>query len=119
MNNKGDNLLVISDEVLASIAVKSLKSIEGISGFVQKPKSIKNLFGMTGNLKYVNILTSGNIVEVEIFIKAAYNISIPDVCKKAQTAVKNAIESMTDKTVGGVIINVMSIEFDAEPIKSK
>ena len=119
MKNKGENRFVISDEVIASIAVQSIKNIDGINGFAEKPKSIRNIFGSTGNLKYVNIVSSGNISEIDIYVKALYNFSLPDICKKAQTAVKNAVESMTDKKVSSVNINVMSIDFDAEPIKSK
>lgn len=108
--------LNISEEVIGIIAGLAASEVEGIAGmqlgFVD---GINQILG--GNKKYskgVKIELEGKKVTVDIFVNVRYGVRIPDVAWAAQTAVKNAVETMTGLEVAAVNINVQGIIFDKE-----
>lgn len=108
--------LNISEEVIGIIAGLAASEVEGIAGmqlgFVD---GINQILG--GNKKYskgVKIELEGKKVTVDIFVNVKYGVRIPDVAWAAQTAVKNAVETMTGLEVAAVNINVQGIIFDKE-----
>lgn len=106
--------LNISEDVIGIIAGLAASEVEGIAGmtlgFVD---GINQILG--SNKKYskgVKIELDGKKVTVDIFVNVKYGVRIPDVAWAAQTAVKNAVETMTGLEVVAVNINVQGIIFD-------
>lgn len=106
--------LNISEDVIGIIAGLAASEVEGIAGmtlgFVD---GINQILG--SNKKYskgVKIELDGKKVTVDIFVNVKYGVRIPDVAWAAQSAVKNAVETMTGLEVVAVNINVQGIIFD-------
>ena len=106
--------LNISEDVIGIIAGLAASEVEGIAGmtlgFVD---GINQILG--SSKKYsrgVKIELEGKKVTVDIFVNVKYGVRIPDVAWAAQTAVKNAVETMTGLEVAAVNINVQGIIFD-------
>ena len=106
--------LNISEDVIGIIAGLAASEVEGIAGmtlgFVD---GINQILGSTKKYsKGVKIELDGKKVTVDIFVNVKYGVRIPDVAWAAQTAVKNAVETMTGLEVVAVNINVQGIIFD-------
>ena len=113
--------LNISEDVIGIIAGLAASEVEGIAGmtlgFVD---GINQILG--SSKKYsrgVKIELDGKKVTVDIFVNVKYGVRIPDVAWAAQTAVKNAVETMTGLEVAAVNINVQGIIFDKPEDKKK
>ncbi|MCR4925705.1 MAG: Asp23/Gls24 family envelope stress response protein [Clostridiales bacterium] len=112
-NNTGD--LVISEDVIATIAINSIKDIEGISGFAQKPVGFDSFFNNSEQAnKSVRMVIKDNDVKIHIFVNLLAGYKIPTVAEKIQTSVKDAIQNMTGKIVSKVDVTVVNIDF-SEP----
>ena len=112
--------LNISEDVIGIIAGLAASEVEGIAGmqlgFVDGINQI-----IKKKKKYskgVKIELNGKKVTVDIFVNVKYGVRIPDVAWAAQTAVKNAVETMTGLEVVAVNINVQGIIFEKEEKKS-
>lgn len=111
--------LVISDEVIATIAVTATKDIDGVSGLLSHPKNIQNVLKMgDGDLKYVDVVSTEADVKIQMNLEIKNGVRIPAVASEVQSAVKSAVQSMTGKVVSRVDINIASIVFENEPEQS-
>lgn len=106
--------LNISEDVIGIIAGLAASEVEGIAGmtlgFVD---GINQILG--SNKKYakgVKISLEGKKVTIDLYVNVKYGVKIPDIAWAAQTAVKNAVETMTGLEVTTVNINVQGITFD-------
>lgn len=112
--------LNISEDVIGIIAGLAASEVEGIAGmqlgFVD---GINQILGSSKKYsKGVKIELNGKKVTVDIFVNVKYGVRIPDVAWAAQTAVKNAVETMTGLEVAAVNINVQGIIFEKEEKKN-
>ncbi len=97
--------LVISDEVIASIAMSAAKDIEGVAGFVQRPKDIRSFVNIfEGPLKYVEVSSSDNVYNIKLYITVKDGVKIPAVVSQVQPAVKNAVQGM-----GGCVVSKVNV----------
>ena len=121
LNNKksrNSGGLVISEEVIASIAVNAAKDVEGVSGFVSHPKSIKNFYKISdGNEKYTDIVLSDTDIKIHIYLKVKGGTKIPALAENVQKNIKNAVQNMTGTMVSDVDVSICSVDFDNEPIQ--
>ena len=105
---KGD--VKISDSVVASIAglaASEIKGVHSLSGNLTNEIVAK--FGIKNNSKGVKLaIDSGNVV-ADIYVNVLYGYSTPEVSKKVQEKVKQAIESMTGLSVVGVNVRIVGI----------
>ena len=106
--------LNISEDVIGIIAGLAASEVEGIAGmtlgFVD---GINQILGSSKKYsKGVKIELEGKKVTVDIFVNVKYGVRIPDVAWAAQSAVKNAVETMTGLEVAAVNINVQGIIFE-------
>ena len=91
--------VLISEEVILSIVTHAVSEVEGIAGPGKKSwgKSIKVTISETDALT------------IECTISVVYGQQVVDVANAAQTAVINAIDSMTGIRVSEIDINVSGI----------
>ena len=111
-NEKGN--LVISEDVISSIAVNAAKDVEGVSSFSNRPvdvfSTIKN-----GSLKVmspVRVNQSGEDISVSIYLNIEPNKKIKDVAQNVQQNVKEAIQNMTGRLVSKVNVVIAGIDFE-------
>ncbi len=87
----------ISEDVLASLAASAAVEVEGISGMMNLATKKSNARGVRA--------------AVDLYVMIRYGYAIPEVAEKIQTAVSNAIESMTGFSVKAVNVHVGGVSF--------
>ncbi|MDP4118994.1 MAG: Asp23/Gls24 family envelope stress response protein [Bacillota bacterium] len=103
----------ISDDVIATLAAKAAKEVEGIAGMTG---------GIVGNItaavlgkkdtsKGIDVDMEGGTATITLHVKVKYGVKIPEVAWKAQENVKNMIETMAGITVDKVNVSVESVDF--------
>ena len=107
--------LVISDEVIASIAMSAAKDIEGVAGLVQRPKDIRSVIHIfEGPLKYVEVVSNDAVYNLKLYIAVKDGVKIPTVVSQVQSAVKNAVQGM-----GGCVVSKVNVCVADVKIKEK
>ena len=102
--------IIISDEVIASIAVNAVKDVEGFSGFSAKAPG---LLSGAGTGKSVKVTSIDNDVRLHIYIRVKNGTNIQTVSTAVRRSVKNAVQSMTGKVVSKVSVSIQGIDFSA------
>jgi len=106
--------LVISEEVLSSIAVNAAKDVEGVSSFSNRPVDVISTI-KKGSLKVmspVRIVQNGEDISVSIYLNIEPNRKIKTVAQNVQTNVKEAIQNMTGRLVSKVNVIIAGIDFE-------
>ena len=101
----------ISEEVIASIAAMSASEVEGVSGLSANFGSdIAEMFGVKNAGKGIT-LTAGkdNSVCIQCDVVAKFGVSIFELAKAVQEAVKTGVESVTGLSVAQVNVNICGI----------
>ena len=98
--------LIISDEVLSSIAVNAAKDVDGVSSFCNKPVDVVN-----------TIKQENDSFTISIYINIAPGKKFQTVATQVQSAVKESVQNMTGKLVTKVNVIVAGIDFE-EPVSS-
>lgn len=110
-NNIGG--LVISEEVIASIALNATKDVEGVAGFAVRPPDMHSLLKKGESpLKSVRVWSGDNDIKLQIYIYIKENQKIPTIAAEVQRNVKNAVQNMTGRVVTKVNVSIAGIDFD-------
>lgn len=105
----------IADEVLAVVAASAALEVEGVSSLAANLSSdLAELMGKKVYSKGVRLTVANGQVMVDISILIRYGFSIPDVAKKVQEAVMNAVSNTSGMEVSQVNIQVAGISFVRE-----
>ncbi len=105
----------LSDDVLYGIAQLALESIDGIR-LLSPPARVGEL--LTGRrTKGIRVERTDGGVRVELNVRIRYGLVIPEVARAAQTAVRDAMHSMTGLDVEKVALTVIGIDLD-KPAKA-
>ena len=93
--------LMISEDVISTIAVNAVKDIDAVKEIKPQPKSRRVKVG------YVD-----DVVELSISITVKNTAKATAVAEQVQEKVKSAVQSMTGLTVARVNVTVADIAFD-------
>ncbi len=111
--------LVISEEVIASIAVAASKDVEGVSGFTSKPVKLQNFIKISDTAsKSVDVTMTETDIKIHIYIKVNQDAKIPLVAEKVQQNIKNAVQNMTGTMVSEVDVTVSTVDLEDAPTQS-
>lgn len=117
--------LVISNEVVSSIAINAAKDVDGISSFCTGPVDVVNTIKQR-SLKVmspVRMMQDGDDFNISIYVNLAPGKKFQTVATEVQSAVKESIQNMTGKLVNKVNVIVAGIDFDKpeeqEPCETK
>ncbi len=119
--NKGRNSgnLVISEDVIASIAVNASKDVEGVSGFAPRPINLQNFYKLTDSAsKYVDVIMNGTDIKVHIYIKVSQDAKIQPLAEKVQQNIKTAVENMTGMMVSEVDVTISTADIEDAPTQA-
>lgn len=104
--------LVISEEVIASIAANAAKDIDGVAALLPRPADVRSALRIgDGVRRLVNIAAVDNEIKIHLYIKLKSGARLPLVCEKVQGSVKDAVQSMTGRIVSHVDVSVLGIDF--------
>ena len=111
-NEKGS--VIISEEVLASIATNAAKDVDGVSSFSNRPVDVVSTI-KRGSLKVmspVRVIQNGDDINISIYLNLEPNKKIRVVAQSVQKNVKEAVQNMTGRLVSKVNVIVAGIDFD-------
>lgn len=101
----------IHKKVLAEITASAVKEIEGVR--LAPPDFVATLAELVGFTRIPGVVINvdkGNQVSIEVLMCVKYGINIPDVARRAQDAVRSAIERTVDIDLKDVNINIQGID---------
>ena len=103
--------VTVDDSVVTRVAGYAALDCYGIVGMASKRSTdgIVQLMGFENLGRGVKIRTSGDKVDIDLFIIVEYGISIAEVCKTIVDTVRYKLESMTGVKVRKVNISVEGI----------
>ena len=103
--------VMISEDVIATIALQALVDIEGFAGLATKPGAdIVELIGKKGWGKGVKVVVTENEeLAIDCNVMIAFGQSVVTVAQNIQQAVSTALESTTGAKVASVNVNVCGI----------
>ena len=102
----------ISNEVIAIIAGHSLEECYGIVAMASKRASdgISQLFNLENYSKGIIVRKNENNVDIDVFVKVIYGVSINVVAENAKERVRYNVEKATGLKVGKVNVTVESVK---------
>ena len=103
--------VMISEDVVSTIATHALADVDGVAGFSSKPGSdIIELFGKKNAGKGMKVqIAEDNSLTVHCNVMIKYGHSVVDVAAAIQSGITAALESMTGSKVAAVNVNVCGI----------
>lgn len=105
-----DGNIVISNDVIATIAAIAAKSIDGVYGMVNSiTGGFAELLGKKNPSKGVKVTINDRDVKIDMFVVVEYGVKIPDVAWEIQGKTKNEVEAMTGLNVVAVNVNIEGV----------
>ena len=112
--------LVISDEVIASIALAAIKDVPGVGKPVSRPADTTSFAGLFEKTqKTVEVSKADNVYSITVNITVNEDAKIPAVAAEVQKAVKNAVQEMTSMVVSKVNVVIAGVEISDAPNQEK
>ncbi len=110
-----DGVIKISEDVVAILADKAVRDVEGIAGMSGSlADSFAVVIGRKVSTKGIAVDIKDNDVVIHLHTVVKYGVRIPEVAWKAQEAVKTSVENMTGLNVLKVNISVEGVEFEKQ-----
>ncbi len=117
--SRNSGSLVISEDVIASIAVNASKDVEGVSGFAQRPINLQNFYKLADSAsKYVDVIMSDIDIKVHIYVKVSQDAKIQPLAEKIQQNIKTAVQNMTGMMVSQVDVTISTADIEDAPTQS-
>ena len=113
ITQKQDNgCVMISEDVVATIALHALSEIDGFAGLSTKPGAdIIDMIGKKNWGKGVKVvITEDDALIIDCNVLVAYGHSVVNVANSIQAAVTSALENTTGAKVQAVNVNICGIE---------
>ena len=111
--------LVISEDVIASIAVNASKDVEGVSGFAQRPINLQNFYKIADSAsKYVDVTMSDTDIKIHIYVKVTQDAKIQPLAEEVQQNIKTAVQNMTGMMVSTVDVTISTADIEDAPTQS-
>lgn len=111
--------VIISNDVIASIAASAVKDVEGFGSFANRtPDFLTQALHAGESPKTIKVWSLDNDVKIQIYINVKSGVNIQSVCTSIQRSVKNAVQSMTGKAVSKVNVSIQGVDF-CEPTELK
>mgnify|MGYP002572184442 FL=1 len=100
-----DGTILISDEVICTIAAAAVMEVEGVVSLNTNIGSdLAEMLGVKMLGKGIKLTVEESNVTIECAVVLSYGYDVVEVAKNVQQSVKNAVESMTG--IGKPIVNV-------------
>ncbi len=102
--------VMISEDVVATIALQTMNEIEGFAGLSAKPGAdIAELIGKNWGKGVKISIADDNSLTVDCNVMVYYGASVVNVAQEIQSSVTSALQSITGVKVVAVNVNVCGI----------
>ena len=105
--------LKISQDVIASIAGYAATDMEGVASLAPMPASLTGWFEKQP-LNPIAIQLDDGVAVIDIRLKVKNGVKIPELSKKLQANVKEAVQNMTGIVVSKVNLQIAGVAFQEE-----
>ena len=99
----------IAEDVVAAIVADAVKEIEGVGAMSQNVT--EQLSGKKA-ARGVRVEKVGDAIVIDLYLMARYGFAIPEVARKVQESVSDAVGAMTGFDVSEVNVHVGGISFN-------
>ena len=100
-----DGSCIISEEVIATIACNAALEVDGVAEMGQRPINLRGVMA-SASARAVAVVSNANETVLDVYVRPKMDAHIPTMAEAVQTAVKNAVQSMTGSPVTKVNIHV-------------
>lgn len=102
----------ISDNAIAKVAAFAALDCYGIVELASKgiKDSISGLFVKNAPPKGLRVTTSGDKIDIDIFVIIKFGVSLSAVAESLKQAVKYQVEKFTGMVVDNVNVNIMGVK---------
>ena len=109
--NQENGTVLISEDVVSAIAEHAIADVEGVAAISNKPGSdIADLINKKNWGKGMKILIGqDNSLTIDCNVAIGYGHSVIETAQAVQSAITNAVESMTGVKVTAVNVNICGI----------
>lgn len=118
LKEKGEGL-VISEEVIATIASNTALDVKGVAGMVSKVADISNILKKESASKSVKATISDNIIVLDLYIALHTGCKLGAVAEEVQEKVKEAVQNMTGYVVSKVNVHIADVQFPKTETKEE
>ncbi len=109
-SENGIGEVVISDEVIATIAALAAVEVKGVVSMVgTMPNELVAKLGMKKLSKGVRVEMIEDAVHIDLALNISDSAVIPEISEEVQKKVKSAVETMTGYPVSAVNIRIASV----------
>lgn len=108
-HNEENGAVHIAEDVIAAIVSDAVRNIEGVGASTQNASEQP-----TGKkaLRNVHVEQIDDMLTVDVSLMARYGYAIPDVAKKVQDAVYDAVGGMTGFPIREVNVHIGGVSFN-------
>ncbi len=122
MQNNKNNFssgLVISEEVIATIAANAARDVDGVEDLGNRPADLYSAFKIgADDLKKVAVTLTDYDIKTHVYLIVNRNAKIQEVAADVQKAVKTAIQNMTGRVVTRVDVTICGVKADDGTVSS-
>ena len=105
-----DGTILISEEVICTIAAAAVMEVEGVSSLNTNIGSdLAEILGVKNMGKGIKLTVEENNVTIDCSVVLEYGYDVVEVAKNVQQSIKNAVESMTGFQVLRVDVSVSAV----------
>ena len=102
--------VLISEDVVATIAEHAVADVEGVVGIITKPVAeIADLISKNWGRGIKILIAEDNSLTIDCNVAIGYGHSVIETAQAVQSAITNAVESMTGVKVTAVNVNICGI----------
>jgi len=105
----GGGNVIISEEVIISIAARAAAEVDGFAGFTAAAGETK-LF-KNGKDKGIRLSAEEGATDIDLFIKVRHGYRLPDVAENIQNAVSQAMDELTSFCARSINVHITDIDF--------
>ena len=118
LKEKGEGL-IISEEVIATIASNTALDVKGVAGMVSKVADISNILKKESASKAVKATINDNIIVLDLYIALHTGCKLAAVAEEVQEKVKEAVQNMTGYVVSKVNVHISDVKFPKSETKEE
>lgn len=120
INEIEENGIKIADDVVATIAGKSVMEVKGVysmsGGFAG---GISEVFGKKNYTKGIKVDNTEKGLKIDVNIIVEYGARIPDVAYEIQNRVKKSVENMTGLNIEEVNVHIQGVNTEVQNKEEK
>lgn len=110
--NTTEEGLVISEEVIATIAANAASDVEGVHSMSTHSIGLSGVVFKERNSKSVKIQMNENTLTLDLYISVKKGCKVKEVAERVQAKVKESVQNMTGYAVSKINVHIADVAFE-------